>query len=64
MLNQLKTDEFYGYEVQGVHHDAHIKDYQSQKLGIKVVLCDAEGIPVYESVAPMSSYIPKTAHNM
>ena len=64
MLNQLKTDEFYNYEEEFVNHDAHIKAYQSQNMGIKVVLCDSEGIPVSDSVAPISSYLPNTTHNM
>ena len=64
MLNQLKTDEFYNYDEKRVHHDAHIKAYQSQKMGINVVICDSEGIPIYDSVASISSYLPNTSHNM
>ena len=64
MLNQLKTDEFYNYQEVSVHHDAHIKAYQSKNMGINVVVYDSEGIPVYDSMAPISSYLPKTYHNM
>ena len=64
MLNKIQVDEFYNFEELSIHHDAHIRAYQSQKMGIKVVLCNSEGIPVHNTVAPMSSYLPKTAYNM
>jgi hypothetical protein len=64
MLNQLKTDEFHIDEIEGIHHDAHIMTYQSQKMGIKVVLCNSDGIPMYDTVAPVSSYLNDTSHNM
>ena len=64
MLNQLRTNQFENYEEESVHHDAHIKVYQAQSMGINIVLCDSEGIPVYDAVAPMSSYLPNTLYNM
>jgi hypothetical protein len=63
MLNQLKTEVFYNYE-EKLQHDAHITAYQAQKMGIKVVVCDSAGKPVYDTVAPMASYLLNTAYNM
>ena len=64
MLNQLKTDEICDYQEEKIHYDAHIRAYQSQNMGIQVVLCDSEGIPVYDAVAPMSCYLPDTSYTM
>ena len=65
MQNQQKTETFHNYEEEvGIHYDAHIKAYKSQSLGIRVVLCDQLGIPVADTVAPMSSYLPNTSYNM
>lgn len=64
MLSQLKIDEFYNQDKERVNHDAHIRAYQSQRMGIKVVLCDSRGVPVSDSIAPMSSFMPNTSYNM
>lgn len=65
MLNQLRVDQFYSNkEKLSVHHDAHIKTFQAQKMGVKVVICDVRGRPVSDTLAPMSSYLPNTFHNM
>ena len=64
MLTQLKRNEFYNDEEPHAFHDAHIKAYQAQQMGIKIVFCDSRGVPVSEALAPMSSYLPHTSHNM
>ncbi len=64
MQPQLKPNQFYSNDDLAVHHDAHIKAYEAEKLGIKVVLCDSNGIPVSDSLAPMSSFLPNTSYNM
>ena len=64
MLRQLKKSEsdFYGHD--GSHHDAHIRAYEAQNLGVKVVFCDSRGVPVSNSIAPMVSFFPDTSFNM
>ena len=65
MQNQLKKEKFYNCDEEiEVQHDAHIRTYESQNLGIKVVFCDSRGVPVADSVAPISSYMPNTSFNM
>lgn len=64
MQTQLKFDEFSDDKEAGLHYDAHIKDYQSKNLGIKVVFCDNRGAAVSNSLAPLSAYMPNTSYNM
>ena len=64
MLNRLNSNEFFDQDELRPHYDAHIRAYESEKMGIQVVFCDSKGIPVSESMAPMSSYFPNTSHNM
>ena len=64
MLNQLKTEEFYNQNEGSIYYDAHIRAYQAQKLGIKLVVCDLGGVPVSESLVPITSYLPNTSYNM
>ena len=65
MQTQLKIEKFYDNEREvGVHADAHIRAYEAQNLGIKVVFCDQAGVPVKDSVAPMSNYLPNTSFNI
>ena len=64
MLKKLKEDEFYDHTTDGTHYDAHIRTYEAQTLGVKVVFCDARGVPVSNSLAPISSYFPNTSFNM
>ena len=64
MQTLLKPDQFHENHELAVHHDAHIKAYEADQLGIKVVFCDSHGIPVSESVAPMASFLPNTSYNM
>ena len=64
MQTQLKTDALYKNHELYVHHDAHIKTYEAQNLGIKVIICDSKGVPLLDSVAPMVSYLPSTSYNM
>ena len=64
MQTQLKTDEFYSCEETGVHQDAHIRAYEAQNLGVKVVFCDSRGVPVSDVVAPLATYLPNTSYNM
>ena len=64
MQTQLKENEFYNRNEVGVHLDAHIKAYQAQNLGIKIIFCDSRGVPITDSMAPLSSYLPKTSFNM
>ena len=64
MLTRPKLDEFYDNHEKYFHHDAHIKTYQADKMGVKVVFCNADGRPVSETLAPMSSYMPITTYNM
>ena len=64
MQTQLKTDEFFNPEELNPQHDAHIKAYQALNLGIKVTVCDSQGIPVSDSFAPLSPYLPNTFYNM
>ena len=64
MLNQLKEKDFYNHDPVGPQHDAHVKDYESQNMGVKVVFCNSRGVPVSNSVAPLSSYFPNTSYNM
>ena len=64
MLNQLRTEEFYNENEADVQHDAHIRAYQAQSMGIKLVVCDLGGVPVSESLVPIASYLPNTSYNM
>ena len=64
MQTLLKSDQFRNNDELAVHHDAHIKAYEAEQLGIRVVLCDSRGIPVSDSLAPMASYLPYTSYNM
>ena len=64
MQTLLKSDQFYNSDQIGVQHDAHIKLYEAEQLGIRVVFCDSNGIAVSDSLAPMSSYMPNTSYNM
>ncbi len=64
MQTLRKPDQFYNNDELALHHDAHIKAYEADQLGIRVVFCDSSGIPVSDSLAPMSSYLPNTSHNM
>jgi hypothetical protein len=63
MQTQRKIEEVYSQD-EGVYHDAHVKLYDAQRLGIKVVFCDSNGIPTSDTLAPMASYLPNTAYNM
>ena len=64
MQTQLKTTTFYKNDELFVQHDAHIKAYEAQSLGIKVTICDSKGIPLSDSLVPVASYLPNTAYNM
>lgn len=64
MLTKLKSESLYEHNEQTIQHDAHIKAYQAQKMGIKVVFCDSRGVPFTDSMAPMASYLPNTSYNM
>jgi len=64
MLNQLKTEECYNQNEADVYHDAHIRAYHAQNMGIKLVVCDLGGVPVSESLVPIASYLPDTSYNM
>ena len=64
MLAKLKSQGMYDQIEPNLQHDAHIKDFQARKMGIKVVLCDSNGIPFTDSLAPMASYLPNTSYNM
>jgi hypothetical protein len=46
------------------HYDAHIKEYESQKLGIEVVMCNTSGIPETHKIQPMSSYLEHKVYNI
>ena len=37
MQTQLKTEEFYNNDRLRLQHDAHIRAYQAQNMGVKVV---------------------------
>ena len=64
MQTQFKIDEVYDGDALLVHHDSHIKAYHAQNMGIKVVFCDLSGVPISNSLAPVSSYLPNTSYNM
>ena len=64
MQPQLKSNQFYSNDDLAIHYDAHIKAYEAEKLGIKVVLCDSKGTPVSDSLAPISYFLPNTSYNM
>ena len=64
MLAQLKMDEIYNDDEAYMQHDAHIKAYQSKLMGIKVVICNSGGVPVYDAIAPMSDYMPDSSYNI
>ena len=64
MQTQLKNDAFYKDDEICIHHDAHIKAYEAQNLGIKVIICDSQGVPLSNSMVPVASYLPNTSHNM
>ena len=64
MLTQLKIDENYNDDEAYMQYDAHIKAYQSKLMGIKVVICNSRGVPVYDAIAPMSEYLPNSSHNI
>ena len=64
MLTKLKVDEFSKEANEPVQFDSHVRDYQAQEMGIKVVLCDESGVAVSETFAPMASYFPSYSHNM
>ena len=63
MLTKLKTSDTYVKSEELSYFDAHIRAYEAQKMGVKVVLCDAKGVPFSETFAPMSSYFPINGHN-
>ena len=64
MLTQLKIDENYNDDEAYMQHDAHIKAYRSKLMGIKVVICNSRGVPIYDAIAPMSEYLPNSSHNI
>ena len=64
MQTQLKTEEFYNNDRLRLQHDAHIRAYQAQNMGVKVVFCDDRGIPVSDALAPVSSFLPNTSYNL
>ena len=63
MLTQVRIAENYNDDLF-IQHDAHIKTYQSQLMGVKVVFCNSHGVPVYDAIAPMSSYLPDSSYNI
>ena len=63
MLTKLKTSDTYVKSEELSYFDAHIRAYEAQKMGVKVVLCDSRGVPFSETFAPMSSYFPINGHN-
>ena len=64
MLTNLKIKDEFDIEAPKVFHDAHIKSYYAQALGVKVVVCDSKGIPISEATAPVRDYLPNTAFNI
>ena len=64
MQTQVRETVFYAQEEERAYHDAHIKAYEAQNLGVKVIFCNANGVPSSDSIAPLSSYLPNTCYNM
>ena len=64
MQTQLKTNEEFSHADEYAQHDAHIKAYEAKNLGIRVTLCDSRGVPVSNTLAPISSYLPNTIYNL
>ena len=63
MLSNLKTKPDYEpFEYQ--HHDAHIKAYQNNTLGIEVVMCDDHGIAQTHRIEPMAAYLEHKVYNI
>jgi hypothetical protein len=46
------------------YYDAHIRAYQIEHLGVKIVTSNSLGIPVIETVKPLKSYVDHTIVNM
>ena len=63
MLSKLKTCENTYQSEELIQYDAHVRAYEAQKMGVKVVICDARGVPFSETFAPMTSYFPVDGHN-
>ena len=64
MFTNLKIKDDCCNEEPKVFHDAHIKDYYAQRMGINLVIFDSNGIPISEEIAPITDYFPNTSLDM